>query len=61
MTINLDPGQKLENITWKTADTSSSLWILTSPRPTHESPKMYTFKESSNLGLMEGVVYIQEQ
>jgi hypothetical protein len=61
MKIVLDPNQKLENVTWKVSETSSSLWILTSDRPDNVSPKKYTFKESSNFGLIEGTVYIQER
>lgn len=56
-TITLDPGLKLEEITWK----DESLWYLTRPMREDESAETHTFKESSNMGIMEGTVTIIEQ
>jgi hypothetical protein len=59
-TINLDPGVRLVNITWKGGEkTTTSLWILTKKDTT--KPTTYSFKEKSSLGLMEGEVIIKEQ
>ena len=58
--IDLPPGEKLENITWKTRDMSVSLWYLTTKRDPSEAPKTHTFKESSSYGVMQGKVIIVE-
>lgn len=55
-TIDLDPGVKLEEITWK----DNSLWYLTRPMREGEEAEIYTFKQSSNFGLIEGTVKIVE-
>lgn len=54
--IDLPPGEKLVNVTWKQVD----LWILTRPANPGETPQTYRFKESSSFGVMEGTVVIQE-
>lgn len=59
-TINLEPGVRLVNITWKGGEkTTTSLWILTKKDTT--KPSTYSFKEKSSLGVMEGEVIIKEQ
>lgn len=55
--ITLDPGLKLEEITWK----NDSLWYLTRPMRDDETAETHTFSESSNLGVFEGTVIIIEQ
>lgn len=52
-TINLEPGQKLVEATWKGA---ADLWYLTEPMDSDYVPKTKIFKESSNLGVFEGTV-----
>lgn len=47
MTLELEPDQKLEMITWK----DDSLWYLTRP----------TFQQSSEFGVFEGTITIVEK
>ena len=42
MTLELEPGQKLEMITWK----DDSLWYLTRPMQDGEAPETHTFQQS---------------
>ena len=56
--INLEPGKRLVNITWKGND-NASLWILTKQDTT--APSTYSFKEKSGFGNMEGEVIINEK
>ena len=56
MTVELNPGQKLEEITWK----DSNLWILTRPFREGEKPETHTFYEDSEWGVWEGTVSIIE-
>lgn len=56
-TITLDPGLKLEEITWKDND----LWYLTRPMRSDEHAETHTFQQSSNLGILQGTVIIVEQ
>ena len=56
MTVELEPGQKLEEITWK----DDELWYVTRPMREGESAETHTFQESSVFGLVEGTVYIIE-
>lgn len=56
--INLEPGKRLINITWK-GNENANLWILTKQDTT--KPTTYSFKEKSGHGLMEGEVIINEQ
>lgn len=58
MTIYLDPGLKLEEITWKDED---SLWYLTRPMKEGEKAETHTFEESSAWGIIEGKVIIIEK
>jgi hypothetical protein len=55
--IELEPGQKLEMVTWK----DSELWILTSDRPDSVNPQTYQFSEKSSWGVIEGSYTIKEQ
>jgi hypothetical protein len=55
-TIDLPVGQKLFDVTWK----SANLWYATRPMREGESPERYTFAEDSSWGLMEGIVIFQE-
>lgn len=57
MTLTLDPGQKLELITWK----GNSLWYLTRPMQKGETAETHTFQESSSTGMFEGTVTIIER
>lgn len=54
--IELPAGQKLINVTWKDAE----IWYLTRQMRSDEKPETYTFREKSNLGVMEGTVVITE-
>lgn len=56
MTLELEPDQKLEMITWK----DSSLWYLTRPMREGEEPEIHVFQESSNFGVLEGTVTVIE-
>ena len=55
-TIKLDPGQKLELITWK----ENSLWLLTRDMREGENAETHIYHESDPMGLLEGTVYIVE-
>ena len=56
MTVQLKPGEKLVNVTWK----ESSLWFLTRPMRSNETAETYKFKEDSTWGVLEGTVTIVE-
>lgn len=57
MTINIQPDEKLVNMTWK----DSQLWILTEKRPVKDTiKKVYFLNEKSNFGVMEGKITIVE-
>lgn len=59
--IDLPPGEKLENISWKIQGSNvASLWYLTTKRDPSEAPKTHTFKENSAYGMLEGKVVIIE-
>lgn len=55
-TIELEPNQKLEEITWK----DDSLWYLTRPMTENDIAETHTFQQSSNFGVLEGTVTIIE-
>lgn len=55
--INVTKGQKVVNVTWKEDD----IWVLTKPMSETDSAEVYTFTESSSLGIMEGSVTIREE
>ena len=57
-TVNLNPGEKLVEATWKDGD----LWYLVEPMDSNYKPKIKTFKESSMYGVCEGqVVFIEKR
>lgn len=56
MTLELEPGQKLEEITWK----DDSLWYLTRPMREDEVPETHTFQQSTEFGVFEGTVTVVE-
>lgn len=55
-TVTLEPGEKLEMITWK----GDSLWYLTRPMREDETAETHTFKQDSSYGIFEGTVTIIE-
>ena len=55
-TVDLDPGKKLIEVTWKEA----SLWYLTEPMEPGYEPKTKVFQEDSRFGVMEGKVIFVE-
>lgn len=56
-TVELEPGQKLIEVTWKEA----SLWYLTEPMEPGYEPKTKVFQEDSRFGVMEGKVIFHER
>jgi hypothetical protein len=56
-TTELASGQKLVNVTWKDAQ----LWVLTKPMTTNDVAEIYTFKEFSSMGIVEGTVILKEK
>ena len=52
ITINLPPGERLVEATWKNSD----LWYLVEPMDSDYKPKVKVFKESSTYGVLEGCV-----
>lgn len=56
-TLELEPNQKLEMITWKESD----LWYLTKPMTDDDVAETHTFKQSSNTGIFEGMVVVIEK
>lgn len=57
-TINLEKGEKLIEVTWKGGD----LWYLVEDMDSDYIPKVKTFKESSQFGMLEGkVVFIENK
>lgn len=52
-TIELNPSEKLIEVTWKN---EADLWILVEPMDSNYIPKTKIFKESSNLGIMNGSI-----
>lgn len=58
-TINLEKGEKLIEVTWKG---SGDLWYLVEDMDSDYTPKVKTFKESSQFGMLEGkVVFIEHK
>ena len=55
--IELEPGEKLVEATWKGDD----IWYLVEPMDSNYVPKTKTFKESSRIGLLEGKVIFYEK
>lgn len=58
MTIELESGQKLEEITWKD---DTTLWILTRPFREGEKPETHVFYADTEWGVFEGTVTIIEK
>lgn len=56
ITLELDPGLKLEEITWK----EDSLWYLTRPMREDEFTETHVFNQSSEFGVFEGSVTVIE-
>ena len=54
--IELDPNQRLVNITWK----EDQLWILTNEN-SQTPPSTYKFQEKSSWGVVEGTVVVVEK
>lgn len=54
--IDLEPGERLVNVTWK----ETSLWYLTKQDP-NQAPTTYQFKEQSSWNIKSGVVIIKEK
>ena len=57
MTIELPVGEKLVMATWK----DIGLFYLTEPMDSDYIPKVKTFKEVSNWGVMESIVTFKER
>ena len=55
--IELEPGEKLVEVTWKGDD----IWYLVEPMDSNYVPKTKTFKESSRAGILEGKVIFYEK
>ena len=57
VTIYLNPGEKLVEVTWK----NNNLWYLVEPMEEDYEPKVKVFKENSNAGIFEGSVTFRER
>lgn len=56
ISLELEAGLKLEEITWK----DDSLWYLTRPMREDELPETHVFQQSSEWGIFEGTVTVIE-
>ena len=56
MTVELEPNQKLEMITWK----DDALWYLTRPMTEDDVAETHTFQADTTWGIFEGTVTIVE-
>lgn len=56
MIVNLEPNQKLEEITWK----DNSLWYLTRPMTDEDVAETHLFQQQTDFGVFEGTVTIVE-
>jgi len=57
-TINLKENTKLINATWK----NDHLWILTREMRADEKPEVFSFKEKSSYGLLQGeIIFIESK
>lgn len=56
MKIELEPGQKLVDVTWK----ETSLWYMTKPMDSTDVAERYEFVEESSWGIVEGKVIFVE-
>lgn len=57
MRVEVPPHRKLVTVTWK----DENLWVLTRERKPGEKPEVYSFREESSFGLIEGEVEIVEK
>ena len=57
ITVQVDPGYKLVEATWK----DDNLWVLIEPMEEGYQPKTKIFKESSSFGIMEGSITFKEK
>lgn len=55
--IDLPPGKRLMEATWKGDD----LWFLVRDREENERPRSYVFSESSSWGMFEGQIVFHER
>lgn len=55
-TVNVTPGSKVINATWKETD----LWVLTRPMRPDEKPETLKFVEKSSFGVWEGTIILKE-
>ena len=55
-TVDLEPGRKFVDITWK----EDSLWVLTKDMGADDVAETYYFEEDANFGILEGTVIIRE-
>ncbi len=56
MTVNLEPGERLIEVTWK----ENNVWYLVEPMDSDYKPKTKVFKENSVLGIAEGSITFVE-
>ena len=56
METRLEPGQKLEYVTWK----DDTLLYLTRPMREDEEAEVHTFQQKKTFGLLEGTVTVIE-
>ena len=56
VTLKLEAGRKLEEITWK----EDSLWYLARPMRENEEPETHLFEQSSVWKVFEGTVTVVE-
>lgn len=56
MTIDLKPGEKIVNATWKDND----FWYLVRPMHPGETPETWEFREDSSMGVFDGKVVLKE-
>ena len=55
-TVMVEPNRKVMNVTWK----GDSLWILTREMNASDTAESYTYREYSNLGILEGEIIVKE-
>lgn len=55
-TINLEPGEKLIEVTWK----DDNIWYLVEPMSDEYTPTTKIFKESSRFGVLQGKIIFNE-
>ena len=61
-TIDLPPGKRLVPYTVQWEGTTHDIWYLVEDAPADYVPKTYEFKESSNIGALQGeVVFVEHK